>query len=76
MVKKYQLNNRKTVFVTKANGKKVPFNSHKVVVTCIRAGANRKLAKKVSNEISSKIHDGMSTHEVYRLVLASLSQFE
>jgi hypothetical protein len=76
MAKKYRLNNRKTVFITKANGRRVPFNSHKVIITCIKAGANRKLARKVSDEISSKIHDGMSTHEIYRLVLASLSQFE
>ena len=75
-VKRYQLNNRKTVFIIKANGEKVPFNPHKVIVTCIRAGANRKLARRVSDEVSSKIHDGMSTREVYRLVLALLSQFE
>jgi len=70
------LNNRKPVFIIKANGEKVPFNPHKVIVTCKRAGANRKLAKRVSEEVSLKIHDGMSTKEVYRLVLALLAQFE
>jgi ATP cone domain len=70
------LNNQKTIFVIKANGEKVPFNSNKVISTCIRAGANRKLARKVSEEVSLQIHDGMRTREVYRLVLALLSQFE
>ena len=70
------MNNRKTVFIIKANGEKVPFNPHKVIVTCKRAGANRKLAKRISEEVSSKIHDGMRTREVYRLVIGLLSQFE
>lgn len=54
----------------------MPFNPHKVIVTCKRAGANRKLAKRISEEVSSKIHDGMRTREVYRLVIGLLSQFE
>lgn len=70
------MNNQKTIFVIKANGEKVPFNHNKVIATCIRAGASRKLAKKVSEKVSLQIHDGISTREVYRLVLASLSQFE
>ncbi|MDE1769285.1 MAG: restriction endonuclease [Thaumarchaeota archaeon] len=70
------MNNRKTVFIIKANGQKVPFNPHKVVVTCKRAGADRKLARRVSEAVGSKIRDGMSTREVYRLVLSLLSQFE
>jgi hypothetical protein len=76
MVRRYQLNNRKPVFIIKANGEKVLFNPHKVIVTCKRAGANRKLAKKVSEEVSSKIYEGMTTKEVYRLVLALLAKFE
>jgi hypothetical protein len=70
------LNNKKNICIIKANGKKVPFNPHKVIGTCIRAGANRKLARRVSDEMSLKIYDGMSTREVYRLVLALLTQFE
>ena len=76
MVKRYQLNNKKSIFIKKANGQSVPFNYHKVIGTCMRAGASKKLAKRVSDEISLKIHDGMSTREVYRLVLALLTQFE
>ena len=60
----------------KANGERVTFNPNKVISTCIRAGASRKLAKKVSDEISHHIYDGMSTRQVYRLVLDLLSEFE
>lgn len=76
MVKRYQLNSKKTIFVIKANGRRVPFNPHKIIGTCIRAGANRKLARRISDETSLKIHEGMTTREVYRLVLALLAQFE
>ena len=76
MVERYQLNNKKNIFIIKANGQRVPFNPHKIIGTCIRAGANRKLARKVSDETSLKVREGMTTREVYRLVLGLLAQFE
>jgi len=76
MVKRYQLNNKKIIFIKKANGQSVPFNPYKVIGTCMRAGASKKLARKVSEQVSLKIREGMTTREVYRLVLALLAQFE
>jgi hypothetical protein len=76
MVKRYQLNNKKRIFIKKANGQSVPFNPHKVIGTCLRAGASKKLARKVSEQVSLKVHDGMSTREVYRLVLSLLAHLE
>ena len=76
MVKKYQLNNKKIIFIKKANGQSVPFNPYKVIGTCMRAGASKKLARRVSEQVSLKIHDGMSTREVYRLVLSLLTHLE
>lgn len=76
MVKRYQLNNKKRIFIKKANGQSVPFNPYKVIGTCMRAGASKKLAKRVSEQISLKVHDGMSTREVYRLVLYLLTHLE
>lgn len=70
------MNNKKNIFISKANGKRVPFNPNKVISTCIRAGATRKLAKKVADEIRLQIHDGTSTRKVYHLVLSLLTQFE
>ena len=76
MAKRYQLNNKKIIFIKKANGQNVPFNPHKVIGTCMRAGASKKLARRVSEQVSLKIHDGMSTREVYRLVLSLLTHLE
>lgn len=76
MVKRYQLNNKKRIFIKKANGQSVPFNLHKVIGTCMRAGASKKLARKVSEQVNLNIHDGMSTREVYRLVLSLLAHLE
>lgn len=42
----------------------------------MRAGASKKLARKVSEQVSLKVHDGMSTREVYRLVLSLLAHLE
>lgn len=70
------MNNKKIIFIKKANGQSVPFNQYKVIGTCIRAGASKKLARKVSEQVSLKIHDGMSTREVYRLVLSLLTHLE
>lgn len=70
------MNNKKNIFITKANGKRVPFNPNKVISTCIRAGATRKLARKVADKVSLQIHDGISTRQVYRQVLSLLTQFD
>ena len=70
------MNNKKRIFIKKANGQSVPFNPHKVIGTCLRAGASKKLARKVSEQVGLKIHDGMSTREVYRLVLSLLTHLE
>jgi hypothetical protein len=64
--------NQKTIWVIKANGTKVPFNLHKVKSTCIRAGASGKMAKKISERVQNKVHDGMRTSEIYKMVLDAL----
>ena len=76
MVKRYQLNNKKTILIKKANGQSVPFNPRKVIGTCIRAGASKKIAKKVSEQVRLRTKEGMTTREVYQLVLKLLTQLE
>lgn len=70
------MNNKKIIFIKKASGQSVPFNPRKVIGTCMRAGATKKIAKKVSEQVISKVYDGMTTREVYRLVLELLTQLE
>jgi hypothetical protein len=64
----------KKIIITKANGEKAPFDPNKVESTCIRAGASPELAKRVSKQVYSKIRYGMTTKEIYRMVLHLLSQ--
>lgn len=64
------------IYIIKANGQRVPFDQRKVIATCERAGANRKLARDVAQKVQLQIREGMRTREVYRLVLASLSSFK
>lgn len=64
--------NHKPIWIIKADGAKVPFDLHKVISTCIRAGSSRKMAKKISERVRNKIHDGMRTSDVYRMVLDAL----
>jgi hypothetical protein len=61
------------IYVVKANGQRVPFDHHKVEATCIRAGASKKLAHFVSNEVYRQIRSGMSTRKIYKLVLKALA---
>lgn len=62
------------IIITKANGQKARFEPIKVEQTCIRAGASSDVAKKIAREIRARIYAGMTTKEIYRLVLKMLSQ--
>ena len=64
--------NEDTVRIIKANGDQVPFDSQKVRVTCMRAGASRKMAKRIAESVGRKIHDGTKTSEIYKMVLDAL----
>lgn len=64
------------IFVVKANGQRVPFNINKVVGICIRAGASQKIAKKIARKTKQMIKSGISTRDVYRIVLRNSSEFD
>jgi hypothetical protein len=60
------------IVVTKADGRKVPFDASKIEASCIRAGATAALARKVVDQIERQLYDGITTREIYRMVLAAL----
>ena len=62
--------------VTKADGQKTVFNPQKIESTCIRAGATRRIAKKIARQVYHKIQNGSTTKEIYRIVLDLLSKNE
>jgi len=63
----------KQIYIIKASGQKVPFDSKKVEATCIRAGATKELAKQVVKKISEHLRNGMRTREIYKMVLNVLA---
>jgi AF1548-like protein len=63
----------KSIFVTKADGCKAPFESGKVESTCIRAGASPFLARRIAQYVEDVAYNGIRTREIYKLVLAALA---
>lgn len=63
----------KKIIITKADGRRVPFDPSKVESTCIRAGADPALAKNIARHIYHTIHHGTTTKEIYSMVLRLLS---
>lgn len=63
----------KQIYIIKASGQKVPFDSKKVEATCIRAGASKELAKQVVKKVTKQLRNGMETREIYKMVLNSLA---
>src|SRR5574340_196738 len=64
--------NEKTIWIVKANGDRVPFDSQKVRATCVRAGTSRKAAKRIAERVGRKVRDGTKTSEIYKMVLNAL----
>ena len=60
------------VFVTKADGSRQLFDREKVVKTCLRMGANRRIAFEVADEVESRLYDGMSTRKVLQMIIGLL----
>src|SRR5574339_271795 len=63
----------KKIYVIKANGQSVPFDGNKVKATCMRAGASKNLAERVTQKVHEQLHHGIRTREICRMVLAALA---
>ena len=66
----------KKIIITKANGEKARFDVRKVESTCIRAGASPRSAKKIARQIYHQAHHGMTTKQIYNMVLNLLLHTE
>jgi len=62
------------MYIIKSSGKRVKFSPNRIKRTCLKAGANRELALKVTIEIEKRIHDGIKTQEILKLVLKLLGE--
>lgn len=64
----------KQIFIKKFSGDLVPFDVEKIKKTCLRAGADEKLAEKVAKMIETKVYEGMTTREIMKLTLKILDK--
>ncbi len=62
--------------VRKRDGRLEEFSKAKIIRTCLRAGASKRVAEKVAEEVERRIYDGMTTDEVLELVIELLLKHE
>ena len=62
------------VWIVNALGEREPFDEFKVMRTCMRAGAGKETAEKISKEVASRVRDGMQTREILRITLRLLDE--
>lgn len=60
------------MYVVKASGEREEFNAEKIRNTCLRAGASRKLADEIVEEVEKRAHDGITTKKILNLTLRLL----
>ncbi len=61
------------VKIVKRDGTLEDFDPEKIYKSCVDAGAPPEIARDIVEEVSKKVHDGMTTDEIRRMVLARLS---
>lgn len=61
-------------FVIKSDGTKVPFDSGKIVETCIRTGLDTRTAKEIAEYAERTLPDGSTTHQIYDLVMEEMEK--
>jgi hypothetical protein len=62
------------VSVTKADGSRQLFDRKKVVKTCLRMGANRRIAFDVADKVEARLYDGIPTRKVLQMIFRLLRE--
>ena len=62
--------------VIKADGRPQAFDPEKVKVSLIRSGASQESIDQILVSLTGKLHDGITTKEIYRLVYEKLRQLQ
>lgn len=60
--------------IIKASGEIAPFDSEKLRASLMRVGAYDELIDKILDEVKLLLHEGMTTHEIYRIAFNLLRQ--
>jgi len=61
-----------TVYVTKFDGTRQPFDKNKIVRTCMRMGATNAAAESIAEEIENRVYDGIETKKILQMIFRSL----
>jgi hypothetical protein len=61
-----------TVYVTKFDGTRQPFDKNKVVRTCLRMGATRTAAESIAKEIETRVYDDIETKKILQMIFRRL----
>jgi hypothetical protein len=64
------------VNVTKADGRKQPFDRNKVIRTCLRMGASEDVAERVATQVHLKAYEGIPTRKVINMVLSYMRKYK
>lgn len=64
------------VYVTKADGTQQLFDREKVVRTCLRMGASRKIADDVAERVEKRLHDGIPTRKILQMTFRLLRSYK
>jgi hypothetical protein len=65
-----------SVYVTKADGTRQLFDREKVVRTCLRMGASRRIADEVAVKVEDQLYDGIPTSKVLQLTFRLLRKYK
>jgi hypothetical protein len=65
---------KKEIFITKASGERAPFSEKKLRASIQRAGADDRDIDLIIDEVSAKLHDGMTTKEIYKTAFKLLKE--
>ncbi len=68
--------NQKRIFVIKTNGKQEEFDINKVAYSLKKVGATEESIQSVVEHLQDKIHDGMTTHDIYKHAFSLLHSRE
>ncbi len=63
-----------TIFVTKFDGTRQPYNRRKILRTCLRTGISREKAESIVRQVESHIYDGIRTKEILKMTLKLLEK--
>jgi len=64
------------VFVTKADGTKQLFDREKIIKTCLRMGANRKIANDIVEKVEKRLYDGIPTNKILQMTFRLLRKYQ